>query len=115
VTRSVKVRPNRITARDTRAVRSPPPPAGGRGPKFTVAFYGTAAWKSLMREIIAKRGRQCQDPACQTPNRARGKRVYGDHVVELKDGGEPLDPGNVSLRCASCHSLKSAEARRQRG
>ena len=111
---TLKARPPRIIARDTRAVRPPPPPAGGRGPKITVAFYGTAAWKTLMREIIAERGRQCQDPACTTPNRARGKRVYGDHVVELRDGGEPLAKWTVMLRCASCQGLKSAEARRQR-
>ena len=111
---TVQARAPRITARDTRAVRPPPPPAGGRGPKITVAFYGTAAWKSLMRAIIAERGRQCQDPGCQTPNRARGKRVYGDHVVELQDGGEALDKRNVMLRCASCHGVKTAAARRSR-
>ena len=58
---TLKARPPRIIARDTRAVRPPPPPAGGRGPKITVAFYGTAAWKTLMREIIAERGRQIRD------------------------------------------------------
>ena len=110
---TVKARPPRIIARDTRAVR-PPPHVGGRGPKITVAFYGTAPWKALMRAIIAERGRQCQDPACTTPNRARGKRVYGDHVVELQDGGEALDKRNVMLRCASCHGVKTAQARRSR-
>lgn len=31
-----------------------------------------------------------------------GMRVFGDHVVELQDGGAPLDKTNVMLRCGSC-------------
>jgi len=29
-------------------------------------------------------------------------RVFGDHMVELQDGGAPLDKTNVMLRCGSC-------------
>jgi len=67
-----------------------------------------------MREVIAQRGRQCENPACKTPDRARGQRLYGDHVVELRDGGELLDKANVQILCAACHGRKTADARRQR-
>jgi hypothetical protein len=77
----------------------PEPPR--RSAKPTFAFYGSAEWKALMRSVIAKRGRRCQDSECRTPNRGQGGKVYGDHVVELRDGGAPLDEGNVLLRLAT--------------
>jgi hypothetical protein len=87
--------------------------AGDAGPKVkvTAAFYGTAAWKTLVRQIIKERGRRCQDPNCQTPERGARGKIYGDHVVELRDGGAPLDPRNVLLRCPPCHGRKSAAER----
>jgi 5-methylcytosine-specific restriction enzyme A len=75
--------------------------AARRSAKPTFAFYGSAEWKALMRRVIAARGRRCQDSHCKTPNRGQGQRIYGDHVVELSDGGGPLDEGNVLLRLAS--------------
>jgi 5-methylcytosine-specific restriction protein A len=26
-------------------------------------------------------------------------RLFGDHIVELRDGGAPLDKRNLTLRC----------------
>jgi 5-methylcytosine-specific restriction enzyme A len=86
-----------------------------RNSKPTLAFYGSAEWKRLLRRIIATRGRRCQDPDCETPNRGQGQRVYGDHIVEIADGGALLDETNILLRCASCHGRKTAEAKRARG
>ena len=85
-----------------------------RAAKPTHPFYGSAEWKALIRQIIAARGRRCQDPHCRTPYRGEGGKVYGDHIVELADGGAPLDESNVLLRCASCHGRKTQEAKRQR-
>ena len=28
---------------------------------------------------------------------------YGDHIKERRDGGADFDPGNVMIRCATCH------------
>lgn len=84
-------------------------------PKATAAFYGTSEWKQLLAQIIRERGRRCQDARCRTPHRGEGRRIYGDHIVELKDNGAPLDPANVLLRCAACHGRKTWESRRARG
>jgi 5-methylcytosine-specific restriction enzyme A len=77
-------------------------------------FYISPEWRALMAEIIAERGRRCEDPQCQRrldQSIGAPTRVYGDHIVELRDGGAPLDKRNVMLRCGSCHTRKTAEAR----
>lgn len=80
----------------------------GSAPKVALPFYRTPEWKALVAKVIAKRGRRCEDCGRE------GCRLYGDHVVELKDGGAPLDEGNVRLRCGSCHGIKTAQRRRER-
>jgi len=80
-------------------------------PKTAAPFYLSKEWRALITMIKQKRGHYCQDP--QHPHgvpRWKG-RLYGDHVVELRDGGAPLDPSNIMLRCASCHTRKTAEQR----
>lgn len=82
--------------------------------KATHPFYGSSAWKALLREIIAARGRRCENRDCETPNRGTGLRIYGDHIRELRDGGAPLDPANIKLLCASCHRIKTLRVAKQR-
>jgi hypothetical protein len=40
--------------------------------------------------------------------------LEADHIVELKDGGAPLDPANVLLLCRPCHARKTNQARDER-
>src|SRR5438309_1732906 len=85
----IKIAPPRVPASDSRRVKP------SVAPKRGDPFYGSAPWKALMARLIAERGRRCQDPACQTPNRGQGGKIYGDHIAELRDGGAPLDRHNV--------------------
>jgi 5-methylcytosine-specific restriction endonuclease McrA len=71
-------------------------------------FYDSPEWRSLMKALIAQRGRRCEECG------KTGSRVYGDHIHELQDGGAPLDPLNVLIRCASCHSSKTLTTRAMR-
>jgi 5-methylcytosine-specific restriction enzyme A len=86
-----------------------------RQPTKTVdPFYTSAPWRALMDGIIRQRGHRCQD-AEHDPTRPRsGIRIFGDHIRELKDGGAPLDPNNILLRCGACHTRKTASARADR-
>jgi 5-methylcytosine-specific restriction protein A len=83
-------------------------------PKTALPVYSAPEWRALIAAIIRQRGRRCEDPRCQTPDRAAGQRVYGDHIHELSDGGALLDPSNVMLRCAPCHGRKTAAERNKR-
>jgi 5-methylcytosine-specific restriction protein A len=84
------------------------------GPKVAAPAYQSREWKMLIAAIIRERGRRCEDPACQSPNHGAGQRIYGDHVIELQDGGALLDPANVLMRCAPCHGKKTAAERNKR-
>lgn len=77
-------------------------------PKTADAFYLSPEWRSLMASIIAERGRRCEDCG------RTGTRIFGDHIIEIKDGGPPLDRRNIRCRCGSCHSRKTAEERAKR-
>jgi hypothetical protein len=90
----------RLAALDTRIAKHPP--------KTADPFYLSPEWRALMHAIISERGRRCQECG------RTGCRLFGDHVVELKDGGAPLDPRNVLLRCGACHTRKTAAARAAR-
>lgn len=77
-------------------------------PKVVTPFYRSPEWRALMASIIAERGRRCEDCG------RTGCRIFGDHVIELSDGGAALDRRNVRLRCGSCHTAKTAAARAAR-
>ncbi|GBQ95438.1 HNH endonuclease signature motif containing protein [Asaia lannensis] len=74
-------------------------------PKQTKTIYLSPEWRGLMSRLLARRGQGCE--ACGRT----GCRIFGDHIHELKDGGAPLDPGNIRLLCGSCHSTKTARVR----
>ena len=77
-------------------------------PKEADAFYRSPQWRRLITEIIAERGRRCED--CT----ATGCRIHGDHIKEIKDGGAPLDKNNIRLRCGGCHNRKTSRERARR-
>lgn len=92
-------RPERIAARPVRIA----PRA-----KKVLPFYQSPEWKALVARVIKLRGRACQDCG------SKSGRIYADHVVELKDGGQPLEALNIRLRCATCHGAKTELRRRER-
>lgn len=96
----------RLATRDTRRVKPPP--------KQADPIYHSPEWRALIAEIIRERGRRCEDPEHNPASPREGIRVFGDHIKELRDGGELLDKANVMLRCGSCHTRKTAQARAQR-
>jgi 5-methylcytosine-specific restriction endonuclease McrA len=71
-------------------------------------FYATKEWREARKLSVAMHAYQCA--RCGR----RGCRLFVDHIIERRDGGASLAQGNLEPLCGSCHSLKTAEARRQR-
>jgi hypothetical protein len=89
---------------DTRSVR----PA----PKFVDPHYSRAEHRRWREIILQRAGGRCQDPGCKDPS--RGARLFADHIVELRDGGDPYDLNNGLARCGSCHTRKTLRLRGER-
>lgn len=85
-----------------------PPPS-----KQADFHYGTPEHKAWAAEVIKRANGRCQDPQ----HKGRHGRVIADHIVERRDGGDPLALTNGRALCWSCHTRKTnvARALRQRG
>lgn len=70
------------------------------------------AWRAAVLRLA---GHRCQaienGKRCQV---AAPSRLFADHIVERKDGGDPLDVRNGQCLCGMHHSLKTSDARARR-
>ncbi|MEE7459458.1 HNH endonuclease [Methylorubrum populi] len=66
------------------------------------------AWR---REVLKRAGRTCQAPSCTAHGRRGGVRLYADHIIERRDGGDPLDPKSRQALCPFHHQKKTAAER----
>lgn len=89
---------------------NPAKPRLGAAGKRVDPFYATRDWTELAARVKAARGGRCEMPGCETP----GDRVAADHVREIRDGGAPLDAGNIRLLCHRHHMQKTAAVRAAR-
>ena len=76
--------------------------------KVADEFYRSPEWRDARAECVARYFGFCS----KCPRRP--SRLFVDHIVELKDGGEPLAQSNLEPLCGSCHSLKTARVRGER-
>lgn len=81
-------------------------------PKQAAPFYQSKEWVELRGRVIRRDGGACQ-------LRLRGclgsrGRMFVDHVIEIQDGGERLDPANCQTVCSSCHVQKTNRERAKR-
>lgn len=90
----------RLGALDTRTARAMP--------KQAAAHYLTPEHRAWRTAVLARAGGCCQ--ACARS----GVRLFADHVVEMQDGGAPLDLSNGQALCGACHTRKTAAARAAR-
>ena len=78
VVRKIKTLPHRVATLSTAAAPFER--------KRAESFYLSPAWRALLARIIRRRGRVCEDRECKGPHTA-GQVIYGDHIVEIVDGG----------------------------
>lgn len=96
----VQASPPRLRTGDNRRVHPPPKRAD---PHYQTPEH--AAWR---RAVIARAAKRCQ--LCGRS----GCRLFADHIIEIRDGGAPTDPGNGQALCGACHTRKTAAARAAR-
>jgi hypothetical protein len=86
-------------------------------PKQADAHYGTADHKAWAQIVCERAGYRCehveQGKRCWR-SREKGYRMVADHINEIKDEGEKLDPKNGQCLCISHNTRKGIEARAKR-
>ena len=79
-------------------------------PKVADRFYSSAAWVALRDRVRREAGGRCQVAGCGRIERG----MIVDHIVELKDGGAPLERSNCQLLCHAHHAVKTVAERARR-
>lgn len=86
-------------------VRSAKPPE-----KRVDPFYQSAEWIRVRDFVIDRDKGVCYVRGC---GEIEG-RIFVDHIVEIKDGGDRLNPKNLGCMCAKHHVKKTHEKKRER-
>lgn len=74
------------------------------------AFYESKEWRSI-RKWYVKRNPLCVE--CKAKGLATPVQIV-DHIVEIKDGGDPLCVTNLQSLCIPCHNSKTAHRSAER-
>ncbi|MEI9995108.1 MAG: HNH endonuclease signature motif containing protein [Rhizomicrobium sp.] len=100
----------RIGTLDSRTAKPPP--------KEAERHYLTPEHRTWSDQVIGRAGGRCEDIDERTGLRCTkaqpDHRVFADHIVERRDGGQPFDLKNGQCLCGSHHGKKTAIARARR-
>lgn len=85
-------------------------------PKETDPHYGSAEHKAWRLTVCRRAGWRCEwvENGVRCDRRAPEHRMHADHIDEIKDGGDPLDPLNGQCLCTQHNTSKGLTARRER-
>jgi 5-methylcytosine-specific restriction endonuclease McrA len=75
-------------------------------------FYKTPEWRALTERVKREAHYCCE--ACGADYSHRKRKLIGDHIIEIKDGGAKLDRTNIQCLCIDCHNKKTAKVRAER-
>ena len=68
-------------------------------------FYNTRRWRNVSR-IYREKNPLCEK--CKAAGRVTAS-AFTDHIVRVKDGGDPYNDTNLQALCAPCHNSKSGK------
>jgi hypothetical protein len=79
-------------------------------------FYLTEAHRQWRALVLARAGGRCEaiENGERCAKAAPHHRMFADHIRELQDGGDPLDPFNGQCLCGAHHTRKTMQARARR-
>jgi 5-methylcytosine-specific restriction protein A len=100
---------------DLRTTKPPPSPVSPQQ-RFKRAdpFYASPEFRAWRAKVVARAGGRCEAIVHgQRCTKAQPMhRMFADHIVEIKDGGELFGPGQCL--CGPHHLMKTAQTRRDR-
>jgi 5-methylcytosine-specific restriction enzyme A len=66
-------------------------------------LVNTAPWRKVRAQVLKRDRNRCQlrEPGCT------GQATQVDHIVNVADGGAPLDPKNLQSACPTCNARKA--------
>lgn len=88
-------------------------PRVDRSAKVKATIYNTREFQIWRGQVIARAGGRCEhvENGRRCPKAMPHYRMYADHRVELKDGGDPFNPRNGQCLCAGHHVAKTLRER----
>ena len=100
--------PSLVRTVDTHRVRLPP--------KQVDPLYQTPEYRAWRAAVVTRAGGRCEamDHGHRCTKAKPEHRMYADHIVELKDNGQPFDINNGMALCSSHHNIKTNAARAKR-
>tara|TARA_R110000824_G_scaffold249807_1_gene438677 strand:+ start:58 stop:393 length:336 start_codon:yes stop_codon:yes gene_type:complete len=94
--------------------KAPSKPFSKKGKKYKVSenhsFYNSKSWRELRKMFIS------EFPLCawcEEEGIVKGADIV-DHIHEIKNGGEMLDPSNLMSMCLPHHNQKTIWTRNKR-
>jgi hypothetical protein len=85
------------------------PPPKEADPIFRTEQY--AVWRNAVCE---RAGFRCEWVDGGIPCGRSEQRMFADHIIERRDGGEPYDMANAQCLCGRHHTLKTNIEKRKR-
>jgi 5-methylcytosine-specific restriction protein A len=96
----------KIKTLDTRTVKPPE--------KTADKYYATPEHQAWRKKVLYRAGWRCEwnEDGKRCEKRAPTHRMIADHIVEIRDGGDPLGEGQCL--CVAHNTLKGIQARDRR-
>jgi 5-methylcytosine-specific restriction protein A len=93
---------------DTRTVRPPP--------RQMDPVYNSPDFQRWRARVVERAGYRCEaiDNGHRCTKASPEHRMYADHIIELRDGGQSFNLSNGQCLCASHHEIKTLAARAHR-
>ena len=85
-------------------------------PRLMDPVYSTRDFQAWRTIVVERAGYRCEaiDHGFRCTKARPDHRMYADHIIELRDGGQPFDLNNGRCLCASHHELKTIAVRAKR-
>jgi 5-methylcytosine-specific restriction protein A len=85
-------------------------------PRQMDPVYNKPEFQLWRARVVERAGYRCEavDNGDRCSKAQPEHRVYADHIIELRDGGQPFDLNNGQCLCASHHEKKTVAARARR-